>query len=710
VPRYDRTPVSRFRPEEIIGAVSFGPQVCGRLDEGSAREWLVPDGLGGYAMGTVTGLRTRRYHGLLVVAGSTPATRHLGLAALDPVVTLPSGAVVRLATHEWADGTVAPQGHTLLESFDLTDGLPRWRWRIGDVVIERELATTHGRAGVAVVHRLLAGGPVGLRLQVLVTWRDVHGERTAGGPAPRVAPAADGCTVEEAFRLTGPGFEPGGGWWRGVHHRDEAARGLQPREDLWYAGSFVTELPRAGSGPPAPPSPASAGPGSTDLGSSDLGSAGRGSAGRGSAGRGSAAQVSVWAGDLGDRPAPAADVVAAARRRNRALLARGQAGGPTAATLTLAADAFVVRTAAGPDVVAGYPWFGAWSRDTMISYEGLFLATGRADEGRDLLRGYAATLSEGMLANTADTGGVEYNTADGTLWFLHAVGRHVARTGDTDLAAELLPALHGVIDAHLRGTRYGIRVDPADGLLRQGAPGEALTWMDARVDGVPVTPRHGKPVEINALWINGLAVVSALCDAVGASAGPGSAGGPTGHRPPTGADPATVLAHAAASASFARRFPAPTGWLHDVIDGPDGDDATLRPNQLLAWSLPHAPLRPDPAVLRVVGAALMTPLGPRSLAPAEPGYRPTHRGTSAQRDGAYHQGTVWPWLIGPYADALRIAGLDDSGLLIGIAEHLSEFGLGSISETADAVAPHGATGCPFQAWSVAETLRILLDS
>jgi predicted glycogen debranching enzyme len=646
--------MSRFASEEIMRSITFGPQVCGRLDEGAAREWLVPDGLGGYAMGTVSGLRTRRYHGLLVVAGDPPATRHLGLASLDALVTLPSGATVRLGTHEWSDGTVAPTGHTLLESFELTDGLPRWRWRIGDVVLDRELATAHGRAGVAVVHRLVAGGPVTLDLQALVTWRDVHGERTAGGPPPRVEPTAGGCTVEGSYRLVGPGFQAGGEWWRGVRHREEAARGLQPQEDLWYAGSFVTELPQAGS----------------------------------------QAQVSAWAGDLDELPPAAVDVVAAARRRNRAVVAEARPDTPATASLALAADAFVVRTANGPDVIAGYPWFGAWSRDTMISYEGLFLATRRSHEGRDLLRSYAATLSQGMLANTADSGTVQYNTADATLWFLHAVGRHVTVAGDKDLAAELLPALHTIVDAHLSGTRYGIGVDPADGLLRQGAPGAALTWMDARIDGVPVTARAGKPVEINALWINGLATVTALADAVGADPG------------------AAPRAHAAAATGFARRFPAPTGWLYDVLDTPDapdgtgGDDATLRPNQLLAWSLPYAPLHPDPAVLRVIAAALLTPLGPRSLAPTEPGYCPVHRGTAAERDGAYHRGTVWPWLSGPFADAARKAGLADSGLPAGLREHLAEFGLGSISETADGDAPHGATGCPFQAWSVAEVLRI----
>jgi predicted glycogen debranching enzyme len=453
--------------------------------------------------------------------------------------------------------------------------------------------------------------------------------------------------VEDAYRLRGPDFRPAGVWYRGVRHREEAARGLTPTEDLWYAGSFHAELRQ---------------PGAT-------------------------ASVSAWAGDLADPPPPAPDVVEAARVRNRAVVAAAAPADDGQATLALAADAFVVRTPAGPDVVAGYPWFGAWSRDTMISYEGLFLATGRAELGRDLLRGYAATLSEGMLANTADTGTVEYNTADGTLWFLHAVGRHVAATGDTDLAAELLPALTGVVDAHLAGTRYGIRADPADGLLGQGAEGEALTWMDARVDGVPVTPRAGKAVDVNALWVNGLAVVIKLAWQARAGAG------------------AAERAHPAALDAFARRFPAPAGWLHDVVDGPAGDDATLRPNQLLAWSLPYAPLRPEPAVLQRIGRALMTPLGPRSLAPDSPGYRGRHRGTPAERDRAYHTGTVWPWLTGPYVAAWARLGVGAEQTLSDADGHLGEYGIGSVSETADGDAPHAATGCPFQAWSVAEALR-----
>jgi predicted glycogen debranching enzyme len=321
--------------------------------------------------------------------------------------------------------------------------------------------------------------------------------------------------------------------------------------------------------------------------------------------------------------------------------------------------------------VAGYPWFGTWSRDTMTSYEGLFLRSGRADEGGALLRAYAATLSEGMLANTADTGQTEYNTVDATLWFLHAIDRHATSTGDDGLAADLAPAIDAIVAAHVAGTRYGIRVDPADGLLTQGAPGVALTWMDARVDGVPITPRAGKAVEVNALWINGLGAASALLARVGR-------------------DTTTVdRLRTAALASF--RF----GVLDDVLDR----RPELRPNQLLAYSLPYGPRagRPLPPEL---GAALLTPLGLRSLAPDDPAYLGRHRGGPAERDRAYHQGTVWPWLIGPYVGATG-----DAGALLGIEAHLFEWGLGSVSETADGDAPHRATGCPFQAWSVAETFR-----
>ncbi|HEY7281379.1 MAG TPA: amylo-alpha-1,6-glucosidase [Actinomycetota bacterium] len=625
--------------------IRFGRQVCGNLEESAAREWLVADGIGGYAMGTVAGLRTRRYHGLLVVATDPPRARQMGLASLDPVLVV-GGARIRLGVHEWAGTTVQPQGYQMLESFAIVDGVPVCRWQVGDVVIEREVAMAHGRPAVGVVHRVVrAGVRVRLEVEALATWRDVHGERF-GNWDPGLEALADGFVFEGRFRVRGPGFDATGpAWYRNVSYREEAARGLNDREDLFFSGRFVAEL-----------------------------------------GPGESMEVQAWAGeDLSDAAAPDPPVamVEAARTRARRAADRAAPADDVDRLLAMAADQFVV----GRTVVAGYPWFGDWSRDTMTSYEGLFLETGRHDEGRSLLRAAGETLSQGMLANTADAGGTEYNTVDGTLWFVHAVGRHVERTGDLDLAAELAGAFHEIVRWHRGGTRYGIRAD-RDGLLAQGAEGLALTWMDARIDGRPVTPREGKPVEVNALWIDALAVIGSLCERTG------------------GAGAGDVRAmEAAARAAFRSRFVRGDGTLYDVVDGPNGDDPACRPNQLLAVSLPNAPLPEASAVVRKVASRLLTSVGVRSLAPGEPGYRGLHRGGPFERDGAYHQGTVWPWLIGPYVDAALGAGVAVDGVLGGLEVHLRDWGLGSVSETGDGDPPHAATGCPFQAWSVAEVLR-----
>jgi predicted glycogen debranching enzyme len=634
--------------------ITFGRQTCGTLQESATREWLVTDGLGGYAMGTVAGLRTRRYHGLLVVAMAPPIGRHLGLAALDAVLVL-GDRRVHLATHEWAGGAISPSGYELLERFDLIDGVPRWRWSAGSVVVEAEVAMAHGRPAVGVTWTLRGAGADSVTLEVdaLCTWRDVHGERRAAGE-PGVERVTDGFVFEDAYSVRGPGFEPAGSWYLGVHHREEAARGLTADEDLWHAGRFRTELR----------------PGST-------------------------CEIEAWAGDLATPPPPAGELVFAARARARAVAVTAGATDEVDALLAHAADQFVVTGSAGPTVVAGYPWFGDWSRDTMTSYEGLFLETGRVTEGRAVLLGAGRSVSEGMLANTADAGGTEYNTVDAAMWFLHAVGRHVERTGDVDLGVELLAAMVQIVEHHLAGTRFGIRVDD-DGLVTQGAEGWALTWMDARVDGRPVTPRWGKPVEVNALWVEGLELVAqtAAC---------------------AGSDPSPFEALAARARASFGRFARHDGLgLPDVIDGPapagpgssgpGSSSMARRPNQLLAVSLSNAPLADPHAVLAAV-EPLVTSVGLRSLDPDAAGYRRTHRGGPAERDAAYHEGTVWPWLIGPWTDASIRAGNARADQLAGLEAHLADWGLGSVSETADGDAPHAATGCPFQAWSVAELLR-----
>ncbi len=626
--------------------IAFGRGVCGSLDEAARREWLVTDGLGGYASGTVAGLRTRRYHGLLVTATTAAgASRMLGLAALDVVVVI-GDRRIRLATHEWASGVVDPRGYEHLATFDLDDGLPRWRYDLGSVQIELEVAMTHGRSAVGVVHRILSGDA---RLEVtpLCTWRDQHGDRSAWGE-PAVAPTASGFVFESAYRVDGPGYQPGGEWYRNDFHREEAARGLGATEDLWAAGSFRADLATG-------------------------------------------AILGITATtDLDSPPLDATTIVESARARAEALALQADAHDDVDRILAVAADRFIVQTPSGPGAVAGYPWFGEWSRDLFTSYEGLFLCTGRADEGRAVLVRAADTVSEGMLANTADVGPLEYNTIDAVLWFLHALGRHVDHTGDLDLAAQSADTVEGILQAHRTGTRFGIGVDADTGLLRGGADGWALTWMDARVCGRPVTARAGFPVEIEALWINGLSAAVDLLGRVGRAT-----------------DEWATLRHQAQT-SFDRLFPADGGGLLDVIE-PDGTgQPAQRPNQLLAASLPYGPIQ-DPAIAgRIVAACqtdLVTSIGLRSLSPRDPAYRGRHRGGPAERDGAYHQGTVWPWLIGPYIDAVRRAGADTTGLLDGLELHLAEFGLGSVSETADGDAPHAATGCPFQAWSVAELIR-----
>jgi predicted glycogen debranching enzyme len=618
----------------------LGRQLCGDLDAAAAREWLVTDGLGGYAMGTVAGLRTRRYHGLLVVATRPPGGRRLALAALDPVVRL-GDRRVRLAVHEWVGGAVDPQGHLNLAGFSLEHGVPRWTYDLGEAVIVREIAMQHGRPAVGVVVGLArALRPLEVELGALCTWRDADSDRFGDG-VPTVTQVSGGFVFEGAYRVEGPGFVPDGTWYRGARYREEAARGLNDHEDLWFSGTFSATLEP-----------------------------------------GQAIEVVGWADDLAILPPAASAIIERARERGRAISSSAPSSDPVDAALRIAADQMIVS---GPAVVAGYPWFGAWSRDTMTSYGGLFLETGRHAEGRRLLMRAADSLSEGMLPNTADTGSLEYNTADATLWFLHAVVRHVEALGDRDLAASLAPALRSVIDWHLTGTRYCIHVDPQDGLLIQGAPGVALTWMDARVDGQPVTQRIGKAVEINALWISGLAGVADLFERVGRDA--------TGIR----------RIEAQARASFRERF-----WVGgrclDVVDGNAEESQRVRPNALFAVSLPRAPLN-EAAIVDAATAKLLTSLGLRSLAPDDPAYVSHHRGGPAARDSAYHQGTVWPWLIGAYVEAAIKVSIPTGGVLDGLIAHLNEWGLNSVSETADGDPPHRATGCPFQAWSIAELIR-----
>ena len=640
--------------------IRFGPQVCGNLDEASKREWLVADGLGGYAMGTVAGLRTRRYHGLLIVAVDGPGRRMLGLAAIDPVLVL-GDARIRLATDEWGNGTVDPRGHELLASFDLTDGVPRWRWQVGGTILDREVAAVHGSSTFGIVHRLVAQDrPVLLELTPLCTWRDAHGERRANG-APEVASEESGFVFEQAYRVEGAGWQPTGAWYRDVRAREETARGLPDREDLWAAGTFRVELETGGCH-----------------------------------------EVTAAALPAPKRLPRAAKVVAAARDRAHSLVRASGAADEVDAQLVLAADQFTITPAGRPTAVAGYPWFGEWSRDLMTSYEGLYLATRRHDEGREVLLAAAATVSEGMLANTADTGSLEYNTADGTLWLFQAVHALERAGGGAGFLEEIYPAIRKILAWHARGTHHGIRVDPADGLLVAGDAGTQLTWMDAKVGDWVVTPRHGKPVEVNALWYNALRLGARWAGALGRRE----------------EESAWSRQADRAARSFAASFwDAERRQLVDVIR-PDGVDRRLRPNQLLAVSLPFPLLDQDQrrAIVAAVEHALLTPYGLRTLAPGEPEYRPSYRGGPLERDGAYHQGAIWPWLLGPFVRA-RLAAYGRTpenlarcrALVEGMAAHLEDAALGHVSEILEPEPPFRPVGAPAQAWSVATLLEVLLQ-
>lgn len=585
----------------------------------NAPEWLATSGDGSFAMGTAAGERTRRYHGLLIAPAPLGRERRLGLVELRPLL---HGA--------------------RLEAFEIVDGIPRWRWRAGGILLQRELALLPGRGVVGVVDELLAApGPVEVVWQVVATWRPAGGSREGSPALARLI--GDRLSVDDLLHLR---WEAAA---RPVRDRapvvrynypEEAARGYEADEELPVVATLSAHL--------AP---------------------------------GEAAGFVAW---VGDEPGiTAAEVIDSARHRTRALTT--SATDAADALLRHAADQFVVTTPE-VDVIAGFPWFGAWSRDTLTAYDGLFLSTGRLAEGANLLERLAATLSEGMLANTADFGGLAYNTVDAAMWFLHAAERHLAVTSDLGLGRRLLPGLVSIVDHHLAGTRYGIRVTP-DGLVTQGSPGTALTWMDARVSGRPITQRAGKPVEVNGLWVAGLGFLATLHTRLG--------------------EPAHHLEalHARAAASFVRRFPRPDGGLADVLDGPAGDDTSLRPNQLIAAGTASVPGLDAAAIARDC-APLVTPLGLRSLGPAEPGYAGRYAGPMPERDAVYHQGTVWPWLIGPYVDTLRRAGLPTDGVLDGLEAHLATAGLGSVSEVADGDAPHAPSGCPFQAWSVAELLRV----
>jgi predicted glycogen debranching enzyme len=644
-----------------------------------AREWLVTNGLGGYAAGTVGGAPSRRYHGTLIAALPPPFGRVLMLTDLHEELYLDGRRAGHLTARGAADADAVP-----LTEFRLELGLPVWRYDLHGVVVEKRLVLPHGQNTVHVLYAL-TGGATSARLDITVAAhhrshdapvgtavtehrpieRTEHGYELAFAALPPLKLIVDGAPAE---------YTPHHARWPERRYSIEESRGYMDTAAAWTPGIFTLEL--------------------------------------------TAAQPAVFVASTEPW-----DVVTALRgtaaldaERDRRL-ERIEAADPTAreglaAELVLAADQFIVtpvgRTAEaarvhahGGDecsVIAGYHWFTDWGRDTMISLEGLTVITGRSAEAKGILRTFTSAIRDGLVPNLfpeGDNHGL-YHTADATLWLFHALDRYLAATSDRALLQALLPQLVEVAERHFEGTRFGIGVDPRDGLLRQGAPGFQLTWMDAKVDDWVVTPRRGKAVEINALWYNALCLLADWLRSADRSA-----------------DSAKYEAAAArVRDSFNRRFwHEPAGHLLDVVDGENGDDRACRPNQVIAISLAHPVLarRYWAPVLDVVAKELLTPFGLRTLSPKHPDYRPKYYGDLRSRDAAYHQGTVWPWLLGPFIDAWRRTHpLDPAGVerfLAAFDDHLSDGCVGSISEIFDAEPPYAPRGCVAQAWSVAEVLR-----
>jgi predicted glycogen debranching enzyme len=646
-------------------------------------EWLVTNGLGGYASGTVAGALTRRYHGLLIAALPNPLGRMMTLNALSERIRLPNRDVFFTGPNELVG--VAPPGTLAPREFRLEGGLPVWNYELSGFVLEKRVFMVYRQNTVHVSYKLLSG-PTAIRLALRpgIHFRshDAHVSEalakryvmTVADEGYEVGAPDTNCPTLRMSCSPGVPFTADRKIIRDILFRTEQTRGYESQGAMWSPGYFRLDLE----------------PGEELT---------------------FVASTETWEVQHSLEPR---DAAAAEHGRRETLLqqAHPAARDGFGAELALAADQFLImpkgRTedaarahAAGEElrtVIAGYHWFTDWGRDTMISLEGLTLITGRVTEAGWILRTFAQYIHNGLIPNMFPEGqhaGL-YHTADATLWFFHALARYLAASGDRVTLRLLLPKLIDIVDRHVRGTDFGIRVDPADGLLHQGAEGYQLTWMDAKVGDWVVTPRRGKAVEINALWYNALCLL---------------AGWTMEDRDSAQAERFRQLAGRARQ-SFNRRFwNEKTRCLFDVVDGEQGDDPSCRPNQIFAISLPYPVLDENrwTPVLDAVKGRLLTPVGLRSLSPDHPDYKPKYDGDLRARDAAYHQGTVWAWLIGPFIDAwLKVhpdRRSDAKAFLAGFGPHMSEACIGSISEVFDAVEPHTPRACIAQAWSVAEALR-----
>jgi predicted glycogen debranching enzyme len=659
-------------------SIEFGREICGDLSSAESREWLVTNGIGGYASGTVAGLLTRRYHGLLVAALQPPLGRTLLLAKLDETVGY-DNITYALHTNRWVDGNVEPHGYRHIESFELEGTIPTWKFACADALLEKRIWMQHGANTTYVRYTLsCAAQPLTLTLKALVNYRDYHGGTQGNDWQMNVEQIECGIKIA-AYDNATPLYlsidtataTPAHNWHYGFDLAVERYRGLNDREDHLHSATFEVTLNPGESivfVASTEPQPNLDGAEALKL-------------------RHSQEQklINLWKLDLPnhcqDRPA-------------------------WIERLVLAADQFIVDRPLpdapnGKTIIAGYHWFGDWGRDTMISLPGLTIATGRSEIARSILLTFAKYVDRGMLPNRfPDAGDVpEYNTVDATLWYFEAIRSYYDATADDDLLEELFPVLADIINWHCRGTRYNIHLDASDGLLYAGEPGVQLTWMDAKVDDWVVTPRIGKPIEVNALWYCALRSISKFARQLG--------------KPYKEYD---AIADRTL-AKFSRFWNPDLGYCYDVLDSPDGDDPSLRPNQIFAVSLPgigikgYAPLltpTQQRGVVDICGQQLLTSHGLRSLAPKHPQYQGHYGGNQLQRDGAYHQGTTWGWLLGSFVLAhLQVYGdrTQARQFLEPMAHHLLAHGLGTCSEIFDGDAPMTPRGCIAQAWTVAEVLR-----
>jgi predicted glycogen debranching enzyme len=641
----------------------FGRETISQGQLADSHEWLVCNGIGGYASSSIAGMPTRGYHGLLVAALQPPVDRRVLVPALGETLDM-DGRKISLGSLRWGGGVKDPDASEALVSFRLDGGFPVWVYQCAGVMLERRLWMDHGANVTRIAYRLLrAPRPLALRIDVITDCRDYHGRSFASGWLPDLRASGDTLTavygdVAIHAALRGGTATTSGEWWRNFDLAAERRRGLTDHEDHVHAGRLELRLQV-----------------------------------------GEEAQLVLSTGQANASINETTEL--AERARQAALLKDAQVDGAPhwVKRLILAADQFIVLRnlhdgTPAHTVIAGYHWFADWGRDTMISLPGLTLVTKRPEIARSILRAFADVLDRGMIPNRFPDGGSEpeFNTVDATFWFVEAIAAVDRYERDERFLEAMFPVLENIVLNLKQGTRYGIVIDPDDGLVRAGEQGVQLTWMDARVGDWVVTPRIGKPVEVNALWISNLRFMLGAAERLDK-------------------DPAEIRALLDKAVEGFQRFWNPDkGFCFDVLDGPDGHEALLRPNQLLAARAVTGALSADQAkrVVEVCEEALWTPCGLRSLAPSEPGYLAHYEGDQSARDAAYHMGTVWPWLIGPFIEAHLDTHHDAARameLLSPLADQLKIEGLGTIGEIFEAAPPHAPRGCIAQAWSVAEMLR-----